>query len=112
MNPDRRLLLFAPSPENGPFALQRRLLQGHEPAIEDRDLTVEVFFDGTEEAAAAHREFGVEPGAFAAVLVGKDGTAKLRSRDPVPPQDLFDLIDAMPMRRREIGRSATLRSGE
>jgi hypothetical protein len=44
----------------------------------------------------------VEDGAFAAVLVGRDGGEKLRSAEPVPAEKLFDLIDAMPMRQREM----------
>ena len=40
-------------------------------------------------------------GAFAAVLVGRDGGEKFRSSEPVPAEKLFGLIDAMPMRRRE-----------
>ena len=35
------------------------------------------------------------------MLVGKDGGEKFRSTEPVRPQDLFDRIDAMPLRRRE-----------
>ena len=41
-------------------------------------------------------------GEFAAILVGKDGTEKFRSDEPVRPETLFGLIDAMPMRRREV----------
>jgi hypothetical protein len=34
--------------------------------------------------------------------VGRDGGEKLRSAEPVAPEELFDLVDAMPMRRREM----------
>ena len=50
----------------------------------------------------------MEDGTFAAILVGKDGGEKHRSVEPISPQTLFDLIDAMPMRQREI-RSRTPR---
>jgi hypothetical protein len=36
------------------------------------------------------------------VLVGKDGGEKFRSTEPVLAEKLFDLIVAMPMRRREV----------
>ena len=39
---------------------------------------------------------------FTVVLVGKDGTAKLREKRAVSSDDLFALIDAMPMRQREM----------
>ncbi|NND50302.1 MAG: DUF4174 domain-containing protein, partial [Rhizobiales bacterium] len=44
---------------------------------------------------------------FQVVLVGKDTGVKLRSENPVAARDLFALIDAMPMRRREMLRSKT-----
>ncbi|HEV8045186.1 MAG TPA: DUF4174 domain-containing protein [Rubrobacter sp.] len=109
----RLLLIFAPSASDEGFGLQRDLLQGHEAGFDDRDLLAfRLFEDGSgdadeeagdaEEAAAARGDFGVEAGRFAVVLVGKDGTAKFRSREPVPASDLFSRVDAMPMRRREM----------
>ena len=60
------------------------------------------FEDGSDEFAAARSRLRAEDGAFAAVHVGRDGGEKLRSAEPIPAEKLFDLIDAMPMRRREI----------
>ena len=95
-------MLFAPSDQDESYTRQRALLEGHEAAFEDRDLlAIHLVEDGPDEAAE-RRRFGVEPAAFAAVLVGKDGTEKFRSHEPVRPRTLFDLIDAMPMRRREM----------
>ncbi len=54
-------------------------------------------------AARGLRErFDVPRGAFRVVLVGKDGTEKRRAPKPVPARSLFDTIDAMPMRQREM----------
>ena len=61
-----------------------------------------LFEDGSDESAAARSRFRVEDGAFAAVLVGRDGGEKFRSSEPVPAEKLFGLIDAMPMRQREM----------
>ncbi|MBA2616536.1 MAG: DUF4174 domain-containing protein [Rubrobacter sp.] len=100
---NRHLLVFAPSADHEAYASQRDLLEGHGAASEDRDLLAESFFeDGSEKSAAARSRFEVEDGAFTAVLVGKDGGEKFRSTEPVLPEKLFDLIDAMPMRRCEI----------
>jgi hypothetical protein len=38
---------------------------------------------------------------FTVVLLGKDGTEKYRSEEPVPTKALFILIDQMPMRQSE-----------
>ena len=39
---------------------------------------------------------------FSVVLVGLDGTVKLRQSSPISNRQLFSLIDAMPMRREEL----------
>jgi hypothetical protein len=41
---------------------------------------------------------------FAVVQVGKDGTEKYRSSEPVPAKVLFARIDQMPMRQSELKR--------
>jgi hypothetical protein len=109
----RFFLIFAPSPEYDRYVDQRRLLEGARGGFAERDLLRgDLFereagtFDGgpvsAEHAAWAWERYGVEPGRFAAVLVGKDGTVKHRSDDPVEPDELYSLIDEMPMRRRDM----------
>ena len=39
---------------------------------------------------------------FVVILIGKDGGEKERFLEPVEPAYLFNLIDQMPMRRREV----------
>ena len=38
------------------------------------------------------------------VLVGKDGRVKRRRDEPMPPEELWAIIDAMPMRQDEMRR--------
>lgn len=47
------------------------------------------------------REAKVSDDEFSVVLVGKDGSVKLRSAEVVGNDKLFSLIDSMPMRRAE-----------
>ncbi len=118
---NRVLLIFAPVPEA--FDVRRQYLefqiQERQP-LRDRDVVVlEVGrrlvterrdLVSPQKARVAPRlsaddlrafydlgfvEFGV-------ILVGKDGTEKLRSSDPVPATTVFETIDAMPMRQREM----------
>lgn len=109
----RLFLIFTPSPKDGGFVRQGYLLSGSEGGFAERDLLRgDLFEDGTgsfggttistRAATEARERFGVEPGTFAALLVGKDGTVKHRSAEPVAPGVIFALIDAMPMRRREM----------
>jgi hypothetical protein len=37
--------------------------------------------------------YGVPPGAFAVLLIGRDGTEQERWDEPVPTAELWDLID-------------------
>ena len=39
---------------------------------------------------------------FRVLLVGKDSTVKLRRDEPITMQEVFETIDAMPMRQREM----------
>ena len=43
---------------------------------------------------------------FVFILIGKDGTVKLRVEKPVSSDGLFSLIGSMPMRKEEMRRKA------
>jgi len=44
---------------------------------------------------------------FVFILIGKVGTVKLKAKQPVLSEDLFGLIDNMPMRKEEMRRKAS-----
>ncbi|MEY3051657.1 MAG: hypothetical protein RLY31_1442 [Bacteroidota bacterium] len=96
----RRLLLFASDATDTSLVLQRQWLQGDSVGIVDRDIWIAVFTE-PRTFRRMYEHHGVRNG-FTLVLLGKDGTEKLRSTEPVPLQDLFGLIDSMPMRRAEL----------
>ncbi len=109
----RLLLIFAADTMHPAYETQVALLEGEEAALAERDvLTAHLFADGGsrlgdrrlthDEAEAIRQRFGVAPGQFAVILVGKDGTEKRRDDAPVKPEVLYADIDAMPMRRREM----------
>ena len=54
------------------------------------------------EDAAARRRFHVGQDNFTVILIGKDGGEKLRSQTPVTMERLMKVIDAMPMRQKEV----------
>ncbi|NIJ24948.1 DUF4174 domain-containing protein [Sphingomonas japonica] len=105
---DRRVLIvFAGAASDRRLSEQRDALRAERSEIGDRDLTVvEVVADSVsgirDYAPRLRAQFGVGRADFAAILIGKDGAAKLRSPRPVSTATLFATIDAMPMRRREI----------
>jgi hypothetical protein len=47
-------------------------------------------------------KFSVNSGTFTFLLIGKDGGVKLGKEGRVKLQDIFSLIDSMPMRQREM----------
>lgn len=109
----RLLLVFAPSDEHPQLLEQRQMATGFVEGFRDRDLLfISVLEKG--ESLADNRpidqasveklraRYGIESDDFAVILVGKDGTEKRRSGRPVPIEDLFEQIDQMPMRMREL----------
>ncbi|MEM9260502.1 MAG: DUF4174 domain-containing protein, partial [Bacteroidota bacterium] len=64
----------------------------------------EVFMDKAT-ATQYYEHFKPQPGQFELILVGLDGTEKLRRKNTItPPKLITDLIDTMPMRQQEMRR--------
>ena len=108
----RPLLLFAARPDDPALLAQLHKLKEVAPGLTERQvLLVAIPFNNPSptdvsltpaDALAARRRFHVAPADFTAILLGKDGGEKLRSKDPVSFEKLRDLIDTMPMRRQEM----------
>jgi len=112
----RLFLVFSPSEEDDRFDGQLLCMNDFKEGFVERDLMLyEIFEQGESrvgaeplsqvDAESLRLRFGVGPGEFFAVLVGKDGTEKSRWTEPVPPGELFRLVDSMPMRQREVASS-------
>ena len=97
----RVLLLFAPRADDPALVRQRAILAGAGAAMSERDLVPIEVIGADRQDEALRRRFGAGAGRFRAVLVGKDGGAKLSSAEPLPAERLSEVIDAMPMRRGE-----------
>ncbi|WP_250511425.1 DUF4174 domain-containing protein [Caballeronia sp. GACF4] len=107
----RLLVVFADDVSSAAFAKQRASVQDASDGYTQRDLQViEVIGNdvqgASDSADALRRRYGVKPGAFRAVLVGKDGGVKLESREPIASRELFTTIDGMPMRKQEAAGNA------
>lgn len=109
---NRVLLVFAGAPGDPELAQQQGLLDDTRPGLTERDLVVitalgnEIHVEGAArgDLSADHlrHAYDIPPEGFRVLLIGKDGGVKLREEHPVATDDLFALIDAMPMRRREM----------
>lgn len=113
---NRVLLLFAPQEQDAALQKQLAILTQKPAEVTDRDLIFYKFFlnngvtpdaktISAAETLAFRKNYSIEKDGFTLILVGKDGTEKLRKREPVSLRALFDLIDSMPMRKQEIGKS-------
>ena len=111
----RVVIIAAETSDDERVREQRAALLKHTAALDERDMVVFVSLrDG--EVEPIHRpapaDIGdflsrnppAKAGGFEVLLVGKDGGVKLRSDRPVRAEDLFALIDTMPMRRQEMTR--------
>ena len=110
---NRLLLLFAGSSDDASLRETKAEVVRLAADMADRDLVVfEVFERGRSlvndqpmsgpAADGLRKEFEAPAGRFLLVLVGEDGTVKRRSEAPVPLSQVFEQIDSMPMRQREM----------
>ncbi|MHC4846425.1 MAG: CIA30 family protein, partial [Planctomycetota bacterium] len=114
-NTNRLLIVSAPSSLDADASIQLGRLLARNDQLEDRDLLVLELY-GTRSGRLAGRTLGPDlvrglrgafelaPGAWQAALVGKDGGVKHRWSEPFDPDDAFGMIDAMPMRIREVSQ--------
>ena len=112
---NRPLLIFAPDRQNRNYKLQTDALMIRETDIRERDMAV-ILITGSHEqpaimpgppapnvsAADLRKAHGIGSDQFAVILIGKDGGEKGRWREAVSPDEIFAMIDAMPMRQREM----------
>jgi hypothetical protein len=98
------VLISAPSTQDPALAQQREIFARWRTEAKDRDLSVvEVIGDQvsgvSDSGGALRRKYRLPADGFTAILIGKDGGEKLRSRKPLPGTQLQTVIDAMPMRQ-------------
>jgi len=96
---NRVLVILGPRAGDEAFETQKSAYERARNEYNERDLVVltEPEYDGP-----LHRRFHIPGGEFRVLLIGKDGHTALERSKPVSNQDLFGLIDAMPMRRQEM----------
>jgi hypothetical protein len=110
---NRLLFLFAPDGNYPLFKNLQNQLMAQKAEVEDRDLVVfEVLAQGPsrmnttsldrQQADSIRDHFGLPRNTFSLILVGKDGSTKLKRNDQVDIAAVFELIDSMPMRQSEM----------
>ena len=109
---NRPLIIFSPSQTSPELERQRLIIQDDIVGFRDRDMVVLEIVGETVQnrlgvranasAAAFRQYYKVNRQQFRVFLIGKDGGIKLRSASAIRANRLFNLIDAMPMRKNEM----------
>jgi len=113
---NRLLLVFAPSDQDAAYQNLKARLQASTRELLDRDLLVfHLFAQGQgwveetlvseDSVRSLYQEYDIRVGTLTVVLIGKDGGEKMRQTHGFDLQSIFDRIDAMPMRQREMRQS-------
>lgn len=110
---NRVLLIFTPDRAHPEYVAQNRILDSAGAGLGDRDLVVlrmmpaaaiSIDYQPSHEndSRSIYQDFSIKNDDFRVLLIGKDGTLKLTRTRAVSRSDLFELIDSMPMRQREM----------
>ncbi len=113
---NRIIITFAPSERDASFQEQRALLKRHYREVVDRDVILwHIFADGhvmMDNKRKAHlpartfyKHFQVPAEGLTVILIGKDGTEKLRRQSVVAPLQMMAAIDKLPMREQEMQKN-------
>lgn len=110
---EKRVLVLVSAPDAEALAQQLSTLSDDIDALDERDLVVlqlsgqsTIALYGDDQAPSAEMlrtslRLGNDTD-FEILLIGKDGDIKLRSPKPLEANEIFQVIDAMPMRLQEM----------
>lgn len=114
---NRVLLILTNSIENSVFQNQIKELKTHKNGLTDRKLIVyqttkAAYKKGLnnevwKEASNLYEKYNPKQATFKIVLIGLDGGEKLEQSEFLSCEDLFKIIDVMPMRKSELKRKKT-----
>ncbi len=100
----RVILLFAPGENDPQLQNQEHRLEAEQKALDERDIKVFALTGTSGEVRTLRDRFHVADSRFVLLLVGKDGGEKLRKEHTIASEEIFQIIDRMPMRRDEMNR--------
>lgn len=111
----RLLLVFAPDLQHSQLQQLTRQLQQRDCELNDRDMLTGYILAKnhsrlagkplpTEESDTLRQHYGIQLDQFAVLLIGKDGGEKYRLYEVPELEEIFALVDGMPMRQDEMQR--------
>ncbi|MEL7248176.1 MAG: DUF4174 domain-containing protein [Bacteroidota bacterium] len=117
---DRLIIILAEDADDPTFLQQVAEFKREQAALQERRLLVyqvlpNRYRQGLDSStawtnsSALYEQFSTAQAPFQVLLIGLDGGVKLRQQTPVSREDIFDLIDTMPIRRAEMRRKKGLK---
>ena len=97
----RQILIFGNDEHSSLVQQQISLFDKEVEGIKERDIKITI----VSKDDLLNKKYYIKTGAFAVILLGKDGTEKFRTEEILLPQKLFAIIDAMPMRQAEMNKN-------
>lgn len=97
----RNIWIFAAGAGNTSFTTQKSILAKDAAGLKERDVQVHEVI-GLKANEEVFKKYKASAQGFTFILLGKDGTEKLRSDEPVSLEKLYRTIDAMLMRKQEM----------
>ena len=109
----RVLVVSAPGRDDEALRTQLAAVEASRAQFDERDLILVMLLDGPgsvagdqplnrDQAERVRETIGLDAGGFALRLIGKDGGIKLSRNSVVSMDEIYGLIDTMPMRRNEM----------
>ena len=109
----RPLLVFAPTDSDPSLVATLSRIEASRCDFADRDMVIGVVVSEGNSTLDGHvinidasqrltNQYAIGENAFSVVLIGKDGGEKLRVNEVPDLQDIYAVIDGMPMRSREM----------
>jgi hypothetical protein len=115
----RLMLVFSADTSEAEYVAFNQSLKQRLSEVQDRELIILRIFEKApsrimeqplqpEEAEKLRRRFSIKSGQLTVILIGKDGGVKMVKERRADIQEIFDLIDSMPMRQREMRKSGRI----
>lgn len=96
----REIILLAEHPMHPDLLQQQEILQADTAGLAERDMVITLITPLSDKNR--YHQLMKDGKGFRFILIGKDGGEKLRSDKPVTLEQIFALVDSMPMRRYEM----------
>jgi hypothetical protein len=97
------LVVVAPA-SDAAAETQRHIFESAAKGMSERSIVLIEAVDDSERSRQIRSRLSADGNRFQVFLLGKDGHTAVSSNKPLPADDVFARIDAMPMRREEIWR--------